>query len=219
MGQAGYGVFFAENSPRNYAAHVPEDERQSVSRGELRRVLHALLQRRAGERLLVVMDSEYVFKGITEWSVKWQRHSWRTASGEVGHRDLWEQILWERERAGECVQLRWTPSHLGVSENQGADALAEVGRRQHPHNVSALPKRRRVLQWNELGLEEMSSADEQSGSDLDSGASSGESGSDPVTEVSPGDMWLTDSSESVASEFSTDVSDTRRVRARVAQQP
>ena len=59
-------------------------------------MLQALLHRRQGERPLVVMDSEYIFKGITQWSAKWWRHAWRTASGQVGHRDLWEQILWER---------------------------------------------------------------------------------------------------------------------------
>ena len=104
--QAGYGVWYARGSSRNCAAHVPVGERQSVSRGELRGVLHALLHRSPGERLVVVLDSEYVYKGIVEWSPKWRRHGWRTTGREVGHRDLWETILWERERAGEQVQLR-----------------------------------------------------------------------------------------------------------------
>ena len=170
--QAGYGMSFADDSPRNHAAHVPEEECQSVNRGELGGVLHALLHRQAEESLLVVMDSEYIFKGITDWLGKWRRRSWRMASGDVGHQDLWEQILWERERAGKYVHLRWIPSQLGVPGNHGADALVEAGSQQHPNNGSALPKRRRLLQWNELGLEEMSSAGEQSGSDNDSGASS-----------------------------------------------
>ena len=95
-----YGVWFAIGLERNYCAHVSESERQSVCRGELRGVLHAILHRRPGESMAVVMDSEYVFKGITGWSLKWRRHGQRTSNGEVGHRDLWEQILWERERAG-----------------------------------------------------------------------------------------------------------------------
>ena len=99
--QGGYGVWFAEASTRNHAAPIPESERQSVSRGELRQVLHVILPRRRGERLVVLLDSEYVYKGIMEWSAKWRRHGWRTASGEVGHRDLWEEILWDRESAGE----------------------------------------------------------------------------------------------------------------------
>ena len=148
---AGYGVYYAASSTRNFAASVPESERQSVSRGEPRGVLHALLHRRSGERLLVVLDSEYVFRGITKWSVKWRRHDWRTASGEVGHRDPWEQILWERERAGDQVQVRWIPSHPGVPGNHGADALAAEGRRQHPNNSRALPKRRHQHPWDDRG--------------------------------------------------------------------
>ena len=83
---------------------------------------YALAPWRPGERLAVVMDSEYVFKGIMEWSPKWRRHGWRTASGEVGHKDLWETILWERERAGDELQIHWIPSHLGVQGNDEADA-------------------------------------------------------------------------------------------------
>ena len=77
-------------SDRNFAAHVPVTERQSVSHGELRGVLHALLHSKPGERLVVVLDLLYVYRGIVHWLPKWRRHGWRTLSGEVGHRDLWE---------------------------------------------------------------------------------------------------------------------------------
>ena len=71
-------------SPHNYSALVLPHERQSVSRAERRGVLQALQLRRSGERMKIVLDSEYVSKGIIEWSPKWMRHGWRTASGEVG---------------------------------------------------------------------------------------------------------------------------------------
>ena len=107
--------------------------------------------------MVLVIDTEYVYKGITLWSPKWRRHNWCTPSGEVEHRDLWETILWERERAGDEFQLHWVPSHLGMEGNSGADVLAETGRAQHPDNQQSLPKRRRVEpMWEELGLEEMS---------------------------------------------------------------
>ena len=41
-------------------------------------------------------------------------------------------------------------------------ALAETGRAAAPNNVSALPKRPRLQQWDELGLGEMSSEEERS---------------------------------------------------------
>ena len=97
---AGYGVWFGQHNSRNFRAHVPAHERQSISRGELRGVLHAMLSRAEGERMVVVVDSEYIFKAITVWTEKWKRHGWRTSSGEVGHRDLWEHIDLLRGEAG-----------------------------------------------------------------------------------------------------------------------
>ena len=43
-----------------FCRHVPAHERQSVSRAELRGVLHALVQRLPGERLVVVLDSGFL---------------------------------------------------------------------------------------------------------------------------------------------------------------
>ena len=53
------------------------------------------------------------------------------------------------------VRLRWVPSHLAVPGNEAADALAERGRELHPNNLLPLSKRRRVAEWDELGLEPM----------------------------------------------------------------
>ena len=64
---------------------VSVTERQSVSKGELCGILLALQHRRAAEKMVVVLNSEYVYKGTTEWSLKWHRHSWRVMSREVGH--------------------------------------------------------------------------------------------------------------------------------------
>ena len=95
--QAGYGVWFGQDHHRNIGAHVPVHERQSSSRGELRGVLHALLSRSSGEHLVVVMDSEWDNNMV-------RRHGWRTSTREVGHRDLWEDIWWLREEAGDLLR-------------------------------------------------------------------------------------------------------------------
>ena len=55
----------------------------------------------------------------------------------MGHRDLWEQILWERGRAGDDVQIRWVPSHSWVAGNQGADRLVEEGAEVQPNNAGS----------------------------------------------------------------------------------
>ena len=87
-----------------------------MGRAELRGVFRALCTCKPREHLVVVLDSEYVYKGMMARSPKWRCHSWWTASGEVAHKDLWETILLEREvggGVGGARQLRWVPSHLG----------------------------------------------------------------------------------------------------------
>ena len=95
---------------------------------ELRGLLHAVLHRKTGERLIVILDSLYVYRGIVEWSPKWCRHGWHSSNGGVGHMDVWGQILWEGERAGEDPHIYCVPSHLGVEGNMGTDQLAQQGR-------------------------------------------------------------------------------------------
>ena len=43
--------------------------------------------------MVVVLDSEYVFNGITEWCIKWHRHGWRVKSKKICHRELWEEFF------------------------------------------------------------------------------------------------------------------------------
>ena len=204
--QAGYGVWFGDNNSRNFRAHVPAHERQSISRGELRGLLHAMLSRAAGERMVVVVDSEDVFKAITVWTERWKRHGWRTSLGEVGHIDLWEHIDGLRGEAGDNLQVRWVPSHLGVAGNEAADELAGQGRELHPYNLLPLSKRRRVTEWDALGLEPMAEvSDLDLGSEVDSGGPSG--GSSTASSTSGDEDFPLSSSDDVS--FGTDVSDTQ----------
>ena len=69
------------------------------------------------------------------------------------NRDLWEQIFLLRREAGSLLQLVWTPSHMQVMGNDRADALAEEGRLQHPHNKKRRSEEPRPpLLWEEVGL-------------------------------------------------------------------
>ena len=214
--QAGYGAWYGPGSLRNSSDFVPLGEKQSVSRAELRGVLHAVRSRRWEEHMIVVLDSEYVFKGITQWSSKWRRHQWRVSGREVEHKELWMAVLAERELAGDGLQVRWVLSHLGVAGNEEADKMAEQGRLQHPYNEDSLPKRRRLeQQWEELGLEEMSSGEGEasdSGYSHSTGSLLGEEGA-PGATSSLGSLGWADSDE-----YSTDVSDNPRKRGRRVEQ-
>ena len=56
--QAGYGAWFGNSDERDVGLQVPEGEGQSVSRGELCGLLCALQRRRAGEQMVVVLNSQ-----------------------------------------------------------------------------------------------------------------------------------------------------------------
>ena len=165
--------------------------------------------------MVVVLDLEYVYKGITQWSSKWQRHHWRVSGRDVEHKDLWSAVLAERELAGDRLQVRWVPSHLGVVGNEQADQLAEQGRLLHPYNEESSPKRRRLeQQWKELGLEEMSSGEGEasdSGHLFTTGSLLGE-GDSSGTSTSSESQGLAESED-----CSTDVSDNPRKRGRRAE--
>ena len=103
--QAGCGAGFGDADERSTGLPAPVAERQSASRGELQGVLYALERRRADEKMVIVLDSEYVYKGITQWSPRWHRHGWRVKSQEVGHRDLWEAIFCLRQAAGALLKF------------------------------------------------------------------------------------------------------------------
>ena len=159
---------------------------------------------------MVVLDSEYVCKGITEWSVKGHRHGWRVKSKDVGHRDMWEAIFALRREAGWLLQFVWTPSHMKVSGNDEADVMAEEGTLQHPNNKKCRPAEPQpvVQLWEDVGLcpmlsdvsssegdgltEQLLSAGERSSvvgslaSSDESGMATGSSASDQTSESSVG---------------------------------
>ena len=127
---------------------MPTAEHQSVSWAELQGVLHELQHRRGAKHIIIILDSEYVYKGITELSIKWARHGGRARDREIGHTDLWRDIWELRKAAGSQVKLIWTPSRSNVRGYDEADALAEEGRERHPHNKRRRPQE---LAWVALG--------------------------------------------------------------------
>ena len=93
---------------------------------------HALtdvLPQLAASKVLIVTDSEYVYKGVLGGAHKWRRHGWRGSDGPVADASLWKRVL----ALLECVrcELQWVhvPSHIGIFGNEQANDLAEQGRR------------------------------------------------------------------------------------------
>ena len=83
----------------------------------------------------------------------------------MAHVDLWEELWGRWVLLGDSGSVQWVPSHVGISENEKADALHGSARA-----LRAVAHDREVRDiWSDLGLEEMSSDDNQSKSDALSG--------------------------------------------------
>ena len=97
------------------------------NRGELTALL-ALLRAtaaagRAGERLLVLADSQYVIDSVTKWMPGWKRRGWRKADGKaVLNADLMRAL--DEAMQGRDVSFQWVKGHDGHPLNEAADERA-----------------------------------------------------------------------------------------------
>ncbi len=74
-------------------------------------------------RIRLTTDSQYLIKGVTEWSAGWQRNGWRNSKKEeVANRDLWERLL-ALTRMHD-IEWIWVKGHDGHAENERCDELA-----------------------------------------------------------------------------------------------
>jgi ribonuclease HI len=105
---------------REFGAFEPNTTNQ---RTELLAAIMALEAIEPGDKALVISDSQYVVKGITEWIKNWVRRGWRNASGnDVANQDLWKRLYpLNKER-----NVRWkhVRGHQGIPGNERADKIA-----------------------------------------------------------------------------------------------
>lgn len=93
------------------------------NRMELMAVIRALEALKRSCRVLVVTDSQYVMRGITEWMDAWKARGWKTAARKpVKNRELWERL--DRQVRRHEVKWRWVRGHAGNDGNERADGLA-----------------------------------------------------------------------------------------------
>ncbi|MCP3175898.1 ribonuclease HI [Desulfuromonas sp. KJ2020] len=70
-------------------------------------------------------DSQYLYKGMTEWIQGWIRKGWKNSKKEeVLNRDLWERLL--AAVNGHQVTWAWVRGHAGHPENERCDELART---------------------------------------------------------------------------------------------
>ena len=90
----GFGICVHTEKPLIYAYPVPRECRQTSNGVELYAVCFVLtdiIPIVNHDRVLIVIDQEYVYKGALCGAQKWRRHGWRGASGLVADSGLWSK--------------------------------------------------------------------------------------------------------------------------------
>ena len=80
--------------------------------------------------LLVLLDSQYVIKGLTEWSRGWIKRGWVNKDGQpVANAELWKALLavLETFKAKGTFRCQWVKGHTGNLGNDLADFHATRG--------------------------------------------------------------------------------------------
>ena len=74
-------------------------------------------------KVIVVTDSEYVKRGITEWMPAWKRRGWVRKGGVLKNLDLWQRldVLTQKHQ----IEWRWVKGHAGNELNERCDILAK----------------------------------------------------------------------------------------------
>ena len=129
-GSGGWGVAAYRNG-QEVDACCGRADRTTNNKMELTAAINAvmLVNRMLPSRgkVAIITDSEYVLKGVTQWSDSWEKRGWRKADkSAVANDDLWKELLAELRRLpiGITVTWGWVRGHSGCTENQRADDLA-----------------------------------------------------------------------------------------------
>ena len=123
-GPGGWGVLMRIDGEDH--RHCGGERETTNNRMELRAAIEGLRLLKAASTVVLVTDSQYVRKGITEWIANWKRNGWRTAAKKpVKNADLWRELDDQSQR--HSIEWQWVKGHSGHAENEIADELANLG--------------------------------------------------------------------------------------------
>jgi len=122
-GSGGWGaVLRFGNRKKEFSGRIPIET--TSQRAELIAFIEAFNQiKDRTYEIHVYTDSQYLQKGISEWSYRWLRNGWKTSNKKpVENQDLWKEILMISK--GCDIHWHWVRGHAGHPEQERADTLA-----------------------------------------------------------------------------------------------
>ena len=73
--------------------------------------------------IAIYTDSQYLQKGVGEWSKKWLKNGFKTADKKpIKNQEIWQALLTHRHLSR--VTFHWVKGHSGHPENERADLIA-----------------------------------------------------------------------------------------------
>jgi ribonuclease HI len=123
-GPGGWGVLMRYGSIEKELCGGERDT--TNNRMEMLAVISGLEALKKASKVRVVLDSQYVQKGMNEWIHGWKARGWKTAAKQpVKNVDLWQRL--DAAVARHEVQWQWVKGHAGHEGNERADLLANRG--------------------------------------------------------------------------------------------
>jgi len=122
-GPGGWGALL------RYQSHEKElygfETQTTNNRMELIAPIMALQSLKNSCNVILMTDSQYVQKGITQWIFAWKKNNWMTAASKktpVKNSDLWQKL--DLVANQHKVQWQWIRGHRGHIDNERVDRLA-----------------------------------------------------------------------------------------------
>ncbi|TRM68751.1 ribonuclease H-like domain-containing protein [Schizophyllum amplum] len=138
MGQIGLGI---DQFSLPVTDAMDPGQRRTSQRAELLAAIHGVRRAMEGDvhdydgydasmrkQRVIVTDSEYVVRGITEWFPQWRRNGWRTSVGMTpANLDLFQLLDAEIESLETYNNAQFGFWHVPRALNTAADQLARAG--------------------------------------------------------------------------------------------
>ncbi len=127
-GPGGWGALVADLMSARVVELGGGETNSTNNRMELTAATEALRYcRKEPGDVILLTDSVYVIRGITQWIWGWKKRGWKTAEGkEVLNQALWETLLSvvsDRKGCG-AVEWRYVRGHRGTVGNEIVDQIA-----------------------------------------------------------------------------------------------
>ena len=114
---------------RDVTRHEPATTNNRMALIGATAVLQVLSGKGNRFKALMVSDSQYLVRGISEWAPAWIRRDWTRKGGPIENLELWKALV--HAAKAHDVHWTWVRGHAGHPKNEYANDLAvEAARTQ-----------------------------------------------------------------------------------------